>query len=609
MEFLNAGVSACQSRVVLGRPAPKAGATPPAPGGACGSDRDQFAIVTAVASLYADELRPYCRILRKRLSERAASQGGPGLDMDGVRLRALCEDGCSGLIVVDLEDEAAGGDWSALLYGRAITFVDIYSPTDPYPEGLWEAAARCFASLEGEAAVLPGGRYACAQALRARDVECLQGLSLGQVCHFVQLAISQRKLLGYLNGAIVPYAWSQSMLKDHCAGQQRPCARLCRAPCSWPIATWDTARACLREMLASAGVPASGAEEKPAPESVPISNVKRLFRSRFHVELSETALGHSKLSELLRDPRLQDICTVCLRSQGYVVIPAAPSTAPASAAMVVDTTSAPCVFAARLSEEAPVEAGGPPAQAFCVGRPLDGFCAHAATSSPPVQAICIGRPLDSFCAPSDFFGIQVAPSCPQAQAFCVSRPFDSFSVAFQVAQSGPPAQAFCVGKPTDFDIEEPTKAEVSPTLPGTPTRSPSSTLAKDSPMGSVVRNTFIDVVASPPTPPLGSKLRRSNSLPRDLFSEKDVRDRSHALRFRPPPMARSRAEDSDSCRSSQAFCADEPLDFDVKEDGDQRCPFTPVRSPFCWPETPECNTLMHHSPDNPQVVRLSDFLA
>ncbi|CAK0856783.1 unnamed protein product, partial [Prorocentrum cordatum] len=59
----------------------------------------------------------------------------------------------------------------------------------------------------------------------------------------------------------------------------------------------------------------------PAGGSMPLSNVKRLFRSRFNMELSETALGHSKLSELLNDTRLQDrdICFVRLQGHGYVV--------------------------------------------------------------------------------------------------------------------------------------------------------------------------------------------------------------------------------------------------------------------------------------------------
>jgi len=49
--------------------------------------------------------------------------------------------------------------------------------------------------------------------------------------------------------------------------------------------------------------------------------MKRIFRSRYHLELSETSLGYAKLSELLQDPRLNDICTVRLQGHGYVVVP------------------------------------------------------------------------------------------------------------------------------------------------------------------------------------------------------------------------------------------------------------------------------------------------
>ena len=63
----------------------------------------------------------------------------------------------------------------------------------------------------------------------------------------------------------------------------------------------------------------------PGTSTIPLSNVKRLFRSRYHTELSETALGHSKLSELLQDPKLKDICHVRLQGHGYVVGPATPN--------------------------------------------------------------------------------------------------------------------------------------------------------------------------------------------------------------------------------------------------------------------------------------------
>ena len=37
---------------------------------------------------------------------------------------------------------------------------------------------------------------------------------INRLCHIVQLAISQKKILGYLNGSVVPYQRSQSMVKE-----------------------------------------------------------------------------------------------------------------------------------------------------------------------------------------------------------------------------------------------------------------------------------------------------------------------------------------------------------------------------------------------------------
>jgi len=80
------------------------------------------------------------------------------------------------------------------------------------------------------------------------------------------------------------------------------------------LATWDVVRRCLQEILEEASEPGQGAA------TIPLSNIKRLFRSRYQIELSETALGHSKLSELLQDERFADICTVQLQGHGYIVV-------------------------------------------------------------------------------------------------------------------------------------------------------------------------------------------------------------------------------------------------------------------------------------------------
>lgn len=278
-------------------------------------------VLAAVVTLYEDELRPYGRIIRKRLAEHA-EQSAPQEEVVGAeRLRALCE-GCPRLRV-EPED---GGEFAALLVDRPASFVDIYSRSDPYPEELWREAAEHFASLgDGEADRFPGGRYASARALAARCPPFLRGRSLGQVCHIMQLAITRRQLLGYRDGAIVPYSQSTSMRKSRCAQLKRPCAGRAAAargddeapgapPAELRLACWEQTLRHVREILENA--------LERGQQQVPLSNIKRLFRSRYGTELSETALGHARLSDLLQDGRFRGVCTVRLQARGYVVVPA-----------------------------------------------------------------------------------------------------------------------------------------------------------------------------------------------------------------------------------------------------------------------------------------------
>jgi len=264
-------------------------------------------VFSSIETLYKDELKPYGRILRKRLVERAIEKKGcSNVDVDIQDVKDLCM-ACFPKLCVHAEE---GGEWSVTIGGRKSCFVDVYSPNDNYPTDLWERAAVYFDGVQESIMVLPGGRYSCAQALMACQLPFLAGRSLGQVSHIVQLAISQKKMLGYLNGAVVPYKYSQSMVKEKCAERQRPCMGSMRR--AKKLATWDNVRTCLQQVLKSC-VADSG--------FIPLSNVKRLFRSKCRLELSETALGHSKLSELLQDDRLSDVCDVQLHGHGYIVIP------------------------------------------------------------------------------------------------------------------------------------------------------------------------------------------------------------------------------------------------------------------------------------------------
>jgi hypothetical protein len=274
-------------------------------------------VVAALESLYADELRPYGRILRKRLAERIQEQGVECVHEDEVDSGTL-QKFCEGCPLLSVESEA-GGEFSVLMVGRESSFVDIYSKDDPYPEDMWEKAAEYFQSLSvGAADGFPGGRFATAAELMARQLSFLQGRSLGQVCHIVQLSIVNRSLLGYADGAIVPYCQSISMRKMQCAELGRPCggrssaaqaSRSSEAPLT--VASWAETRRYVYDILSD--------ESQKGQKVVPLSNIKRLFRSRYSLELSETSLGHAKLSELLQDSRFDKICTVSLEEKGYMV--------------------------------------------------------------------------------------------------------------------------------------------------------------------------------------------------------------------------------------------------------------------------------------------------
>jgi hypothetical protein len=261
----------------------------------------------AVWSLYEDQIKPYGRILKKRLAEMAVANGLGHIEVDPYQLRQTCKS----YAWFSVQDESAG-EWVCLLPGMPDAFVDATDPTDLYPPHLWTSFSAYLDALaqgnEGNS-TMPGGRYACAQELASRQLYFFAGYKLGQICHIVQLAISQKNYLGYSEGCLVPYCMSQSMVKQQRAAQQKPIA----SRGSRPFATWPKVREVLQYILHNAWI--------QKEHCIPLSNVKRIFRSQYKVELSETSLGYSKLSELLRDAFVSDLCIVELQRTGYVMIP------------------------------------------------------------------------------------------------------------------------------------------------------------------------------------------------------------------------------------------------------------------------------------------------
>lgn len=404
-------------------------------------------------------------------------------------------------------------------------FVDVYSPNDPYPSELWVQVTAYFENL-GSDDSLPGGRYACGQMLMQRCLSFLAGRSLGQVCHIVQLAISQRKILGYYNGTLVPYMRSRSKFKEQCAGQQQPCIGSGHVTTTMPLATLETARSCLIKILDTA--------RGPRPGTVPLSNVKRLFRSRFRLDLSETALGQSKLCDLLQDSQFQDICEVRLESNGYTVIKRTKPCKPTTICLA-DELFAHNHIQFKLERE--------PHKDKKVRSTATNDCKSVA------ELMCL-LDVPMICTEHSEVSLE--------GALATDSPIGEFSWA-NVVDNEPMFQD------SVMSIEEASHSSKS--------SMPTPIVAHNiNASGCVVHNSFIHIAPVPPTPVPGAR-RRAKSLPADRSvcsaQSRALKFTQPAQRWSFPTIMPSSTTPQESTKESEPrrvlFCQDEPLDFEVLE--------------------------------------------
>merc|ERR1719188_1702228 len=113
-------------------------------------------------------------------------------------------------------------------------------------------------------------------------------------------------------------------MKQHCAALKQPTWALKKDAMS--VASLPQARRCLQALLHQ--------PQGDGSLGLPLPNVKRLFR-RWNLELSETALGFSRLHELLGSDCFSDLCTLEARENTYYVLPRRPHS---SAALSPDVT-------------------------------------------------------------------------------------------------------------------------------------------------------------------------------------------------------------------------------------------------------------------------------
>jgi len=132
----------------------------------------------------------------------------------------------------------------------------------------------------------------------------LADMTLGQLCHFIHLAIQQHQLLGYCDGVLVPFERSESKRIQDCARDRVSPHADMNFSCIQQFCV------CLRGIL-----------ERAPGSRVQLSNIKRLLKSEHDLNVSQTAFGYTRFREFIEThPTVREICDVIHESTGYVVI-------------------------------------------------------------------------------------------------------------------------------------------------------------------------------------------------------------------------------------------------------------------------------------------------
>jgi len=154
-------------------------------------------LVTILESLYEDRIKPMANYVKGRLKERSIAEP---IVKSFVDLYAQHTD----LFIVQQPTPGSQTDEAAIFMVKEPEWfkgwVDIDAPDDPYDEKIWEELAKF---LDGEH-TFAGGRYGMARELTQRKLPFLEPLSLGEICHMVQLAIQHRRLIVYHRKMLKP---------------------------------------------------------------------------------------------------------------------------------------------------------------------------------------------------------------------------------------------------------------------------------------------------------------------------------------------------------------------------------------------------------------------
>lgn len=167
-------------------------------------------------------------------------------------------------------------------------FVDQANAGVSIPGEIWsEAVSLC---LQGGWPGQPKAQYEkfTIAAWMQHSSRALASFSFGRLLHMVSYLIGSKSVFGKREGQLVPYPLSEEFEKQENARLMRPTSLRAGECC---VASWPE----FQQLLATLLTEGSG--------TMAVSDMKRTFRARFHLELSETALGHTSMTGLLSDAR------------------------------------------------------------------------------------------------------------------------------------------------------------------------------------------------------------------------------------------------------------------------------------------------------------------
>jgi len=267
-----------------------------------GRDGLRELLTSSLESLYKDRIRPLANYVKGRLKERS----GP----DVVIRRYLELYGQhSDLFRVEQPDSEEASVFLVTEPSWFKGWVDLESSEDPYDEDLWQALKEF---LEDGAHAFAGGRYGMARELVSRNLSFLEPYALGEICHIVQLAIQQRKIIAYHKKMLKPMQGAMVLAEANSGNGASNAA--------------DSNLEEIRDLLQLCKVLFKTLRKNS--QGIRLDRMKQMIKEECSCRLNEMAFKCTKLTELFRQEPLKSTFTLENDGKAFYVRTVDPSAFP-----------------------------------------------------------------------------------------------------------------------------------------------------------------------------------------------------------------------------------------------------------------------------------------